>query len=194
MLCRGGVAVVRSSRTGGGVVERNIEIDDDALGFIAADELNPPKARVLLQLGLMVTSDEEFAETALLPFDGLFAKDEKVVLKRDKVVSINEEGEEGGELKLVSGETLRYRGESWYTRRPYVHPDTKSAAPALVLATGSKWSGPIDLPDSEADLHQVVSKWHEKFKAAEDIVIVGGGAVGVRRRPASGRPWRRSPA
>lgn len=50
---------------------------------------------------------------------------------------------------------------------------------ALVLATGSKWSGPIDLPDSEADLRQFVSQWHEKFKAAEDIVIVGGGAVGV---------------
>jgi L-asparaginase len=52
---RAGVAVVRSSRTGGGVVERNIEIDDDALGFIAAEELNPQKARVLLQLGLTRT-------------------------------------------------------------------------------------------------------------------------------------------
>ena len=52
-----GVAIVRSSRTGGGVVERNIEIDDDALGFIAADELNPQKARVLLQLGLTRTTD-----------------------------------------------------------------------------------------------------------------------------------------
>ncbi|MFI5358405.1 MAG: asparaginase domain-containing protein, partial [Opitutales bacterium] len=49
---RAGVAVVRSSRTGGGVVERNIEIDDDQLGFLVAEELNPPKARVLLMLGL----------------------------------------------------------------------------------------------------------------------------------------------
>ena len=54
---RAGVAIVRSTRTGGGVVERNIEIDDDTLGFIAADELNPPKARVLLQLGLTRTRD-----------------------------------------------------------------------------------------------------------------------------------------
>lgn len=51
------VAVVRSSRTGGGVVERNIEIDDDRLGLIAADELNPQKARVLLMLGLTRTND-----------------------------------------------------------------------------------------------------------------------------------------
>jgi L-asparaginase len=54
---RAGVAVVRSSRAGGGVVERNIEVDDDALGFIAADELNPQKARVLLMLGLTRTRD-----------------------------------------------------------------------------------------------------------------------------------------
>lgn len=54
---RAGVVVVRSSRTGGGVVERNIEIDDDKLGFIAADELNPQKARVLLMLGLTRTND-----------------------------------------------------------------------------------------------------------------------------------------
>jgi L-asparaginase len=52
-----GVAIVRASRTGGGVVERNIEIDDDRLGFIAADELNPQKARVLLMLGLTRASD-----------------------------------------------------------------------------------------------------------------------------------------
>ncbi len=52
-----GVAVVRSSRTGGGVVERNIEIDDDQLGLIVADELNPQKARVLLMLGLARTRD-----------------------------------------------------------------------------------------------------------------------------------------
>jgi L-asparaginase len=52
-----GVVIVRASRTGGGVVERNIEIDDDRLGFIAADELNPQKARVLLMLGLTRTRD-----------------------------------------------------------------------------------------------------------------------------------------
>jgi L-asparaginase len=52
-----GVAIVRSSRTGGGVVERNIEVNDDRLGFVVADELNPQKARILLMLGLTRTSD-----------------------------------------------------------------------------------------------------------------------------------------
>ena len=52
-----GVAVVRATRTGSGLVVRNVEVDDDKLGFIASMELSPQKARVLLMLGLMKTSD-----------------------------------------------------------------------------------------------------------------------------------------
>jgi L-asparaginase len=52
-----GVAVVRSSRVGSGVVDRNVEVDDDKLGFIAGMELNAQKARILLMLGLMKTND-----------------------------------------------------------------------------------------------------------------------------------------
>jgi L-asparaginase len=52
-----GVAVVRCSRTGAGVVDRNVEVNDDKLGFIAGMELNPQKARILLMLALTKTSD-----------------------------------------------------------------------------------------------------------------------------------------
>ena len=52
---REGVAVVRSSRVGTGVVTR--EAEDDAKGFVAADNLTPQKARVLLMLALSKTSD-----------------------------------------------------------------------------------------------------------------------------------------
>jgi len=52
-----GIAVVRSSRVGSGLVVRNVEVNDDKLGLIAGMELNPQKARVLLMLGLMKTSD-----------------------------------------------------------------------------------------------------------------------------------------
>jgi len=48
-----GVFIVRSSRVPTGTVARNVEVDDDALGFIAADELNPAKARILLMLALL---------------------------------------------------------------------------------------------------------------------------------------------
>ena len=52
-----GVVVVRSSRIDSGTVARNVELDDDKLGFVAAMELNPQKARVLLQQALTKTKD-----------------------------------------------------------------------------------------------------------------------------------------
>ena len=48
-----GVVVVRSSRVATGAVGRNVELDDDKLGFVASDELNPQKARILLGLALL---------------------------------------------------------------------------------------------------------------------------------------------
>ena len=48
-----GVVVVRSSRVATGNVGRNVEVKDDELGFVASDELNPQKARILLTLALL---------------------------------------------------------------------------------------------------------------------------------------------
>jgi len=48
-----GVVVVRSSRVVTGIVGRNVEVNDDELGFVASDELNPQKARILLALALL---------------------------------------------------------------------------------------------------------------------------------------------
>ena len=48
-----GVVIVRSSRVPTGKVGRNVEIDDDRMGFVASDELNPAKARILLMLALL---------------------------------------------------------------------------------------------------------------------------------------------
>ncbi len=48
-----GVIIVRSSRVPTGKVGRNVEINDDRMGFIASDELNPAKARILLMLALL---------------------------------------------------------------------------------------------------------------------------------------------
>jgi L-asparaginase len=48
-----GIVCVRSSRVVTGRVGRNVEVDDDKLGLIASEELNPQKARVLLRLALL---------------------------------------------------------------------------------------------------------------------------------------------
>src|SRR3954454_21971544 len=51
-----GVFVVRSSRVATGMVDRNVEVNDDELGFVASDELNPQKSRILLSLALLDNS------------------------------------------------------------------------------------------------------------------------------------------
>ena len=48
-----GVVVVRSSRVPTGSVGRNVEVKDDEYGFVASDELNPQKSRILLSLALL---------------------------------------------------------------------------------------------------------------------------------------------
>jgi L-asparaginase len=52
-----GVVVCRATRTGSGLVVRNVEVDDDKMGFITSMELSPQKARILLMLGLTKTAD-----------------------------------------------------------------------------------------------------------------------------------------
>ena len=49
-LAEARVPVVRSSRVDQGSVDRNLEVDDDALRFVAARGLGPAKARILLQM------------------------------------------------------------------------------------------------------------------------------------------------
>jgi L-asparaginase len=48
-----GIVCVRSTRVATGTVGRNVEVDDDKLGLIASDDLNPQKSRVLLRLALL---------------------------------------------------------------------------------------------------------------------------------------------
>ena len=48
-----GIVCVRSTRVATGNVGRNVEVNDDKLGLVASDELNPQKARVLLRLALL---------------------------------------------------------------------------------------------------------------------------------------------
>ena len=52
-----GVVCVRSTRVATGLVGRNVELDDDKLGFVASMGLNPQKSRVLLRLALLKTKD-----------------------------------------------------------------------------------------------------------------------------------------
>ena len=52
-----GILVVRSSRVPTGPTTLDAEVDDAQYQFVASQELNPQKARVLLMLALTKTND-----------------------------------------------------------------------------------------------------------------------------------------
>ena len=52
-----GVVVVRATRVPSGSVGRNVEVEDDEVGTVVSGELSPAKARVLLKLALLKTTD-----------------------------------------------------------------------------------------------------------------------------------------
>jgi L-asparaginase len=65
---RAEVIVVRSTRVVSGEVSRNVELDDDALGLVAADQLNPQKSRILLQLCLAKGMNREAVQEAFYQY------------------------------------------------------------------------------------------------------------------------------
>lgn len=56
---KNGVVVARTSRVGSGRTNLGGEVDDEKYGFIATDNLNAQKARILLMLGLTKTQDKK---------------------------------------------------------------------------------------------------------------------------------------
>ena len=50
---------------------------------------------------------------------------------------------------------------------------------ALVLGTGSSWTGTTDFPDADEDVREHIRSWRAAFSKASNVVIVGGGAVGI---------------
>ncbi|MEO0057621.1 MAG: hypothetical protein RIT17_1078 [Pseudomonadota bacterium] len=63
-----GVPVVRSARVDEGLVDRNVEVDDDTLGLVAARALGPAKARVLLMV--LIANGVTDAASVQAAFDG----------------------------------------------------------------------------------------------------------------------------
>lgn len=58
-----GVVVVRSTRVATGEVGRNVEVNDDELGLVASDNLNPQKSRILLAMCLLKKRDLKEIQT-----------------------------------------------------------------------------------------------------------------------------------
>lgn len=107
-------------------------------------------------LRMAVTAEDKLEDQAFIPYDKLPG----CTLVLGKVASIEETAPgKGGVLVLESKERIDYA--------------------ALVLGTGSVWSGTTDFPDSDEAVREYIQSWRSRFSKANNIVIVGGGAVGI---------------
>ncbi|KAH0578275.1 Apoptosis-inducing factor 2 [Termitomyces sp. J132] len=106
-----------------------------------------------------VTPEGGFAAQVLVPFDRLLINGNGTIITAE-VTAFSEHREgEGGTVMLSNGESVRWD--------------------ALVLATGSIWEGPLDVPKSRKEALAWFGDWQDRFEEARDILLVGGGSVAV---------------
>ncbi|KDQ14039.1 hypothetical protein BOTBODRAFT_110675 [Botryobasidium botryosum FD-172 SS1] len=105
-------------------------------------------------LRVNVTSDGHLEDRAWVPLDKIFAPGKVGKVKIGTVTKVVD-----GAVELESGETVPYD--------------------FLVLATGSKWEGFLDYPIDRSEAVKLVNSWRQKFANAGEVVIVGGGSVGI---------------
>jgi apoptosis-inducing factor 2 len=100
------------------------------------------------------------------PLDTVFMSYDKVFdnfpgrLSIGKATSVEADpGGRGGKVILDTGDEVLYD--------------------VVVVATGSSWEGLVDFPNDERLYREFIEEWRNKFENANDVVIVGGGAVGI---------------
>ncbi|KAG6847570.1 hypothetical protein H0H93_007320 [Arthromyces matolae] len=121
--------------------------------------INPLPYRIWLiaTLRLAVTQDEALKNDIFLPYDKVFVNGNGKFVQ-GKVASFTH-SKEGGIVTLESGEKIDYH--------------------ILLLSQGATWNGPPAFPSTEDGVKDHLNNFHSKVSKAQDIVLVGGGAVGM---------------
>ena len=130
-------------------------------------------------------------ERAFVPYDKLFHKGNGSV-RRGKVASVHSysrpacastqgDDPDGGRVDTSGGdsptESEKRTEEDEYSGYVVLEDGEEVPYDALVLATGSRHSGPIDFPDDSAQCLAHLERWRAAFKKATSIILVGGGGV-----------------
>lgn len=106
---------------------------------------------------MSVAADGKLEERAHMPYEQNFVNGNGKYLP-GKVVSV-QKTDEGGQVTLEDGKTVDWS--------------------VLILATGCTWDGPLAIPNSKVECVEWLRQWREKIEKAQDILLVGGGAVAI---------------
>ncbi|KAJ7154055.1 FAD/NAD(P)-binding domain-containing protein [Mycena filopes] len=153
------VVIVGAGVGGGATIARTLS---SKLPSAKITLINPRPYSVFLPTlpRMVVSAGNNLLETALIPLDQIFVGNENGSVLVSMVKTINAtKNNKGGEVVLEDGATIAYD--------------------VLVLATGSSWEGPLDLPDNYEVVPGFITECRAQFKKAENIILVGGGAVGI---------------
>ncbi|EKM48752.1 uncharacterized protein PHACADRAFT_179428 [Phanerochaete carnosa HHB-10118-sp] len=149
------VVIVGGGAAGVEVVQQLAKQLDHAQYNLILLNARPYFVHVIAGLRMAVSEAERLEDQVLIPYDRLPA-----TFVQGTLVEIEETAPgKGGVLVLANGDRLEYA--------------------ALILATGSKWPGLIDYGDSNEEVHENIRIWRERFAQAKNVVIAGGGAVGI---------------
>ncbi|KAF8510928.1 hypothetical protein BU17DRAFT_55017 [Hysterangium stoloniferum] len=141
-----------------------------ALARALSQQLNPEQHALTLissrefffhypaALRMLASPKGELEKRIIIPYDKLFHNDNGSFI-RAEVTSIVPSKNGGG----------------------HVTTDIHGNIPfdVLVLASGSIWEGGIDLPSHKDQALKFINTWQQKIKAAKNIALIGGGAVGI---------------
>ncbi|KAF8882154.1 hypothetical protein CPB84DRAFT_1734913 [Gymnopilus junonius] len=86
-----------------------------------------------------------------------------------------------GELKIGTVTSIEENKDPAYTRGGFVVLEGGETIgyDVVIIATGSTWVGHLAFPNDEIGFKQHVHDWRTKINDAQNIVIAGGGAVGI---------------
>lgn len=151
--------VIVGGGAGGASVARTLSAKLDATKYNIT-LINPRPFFVPLPVmpRLVVSAVDNLEEKAFPSLDNVFHNGNGTFVS-GKVASIEKKTEKGGSVVLDDGQRIPFE--------------------VLVLATGSTWTGPIALPDGEAQVKEFIRNRRDEFEKAQSIVIAGGGAVGL---------------
>nr|GAT61059.1 FAD/NAD(P)-binding domain-containing protein [Mycena chlorophos] len=106
---------------------------------------------------MTVSANNDLLETAMIPYDKLFSGPNGTFVQGVVHEIKPAKSKKGGVVVLEDGKEIQYD--------------------ILVLAPGSHWDGPLDVPDEDAETF--VKEQRAKFSKASKIVLVGGGSVSI---------------
>ena len=107
---------------------------------------------------MAVSTVDNLEKEAIKPYDRVFANGDGEYV-HGSVVAIEKEGYTGGHVVLQNGTRIQYH--------------------VLILATGSIWEGPSNIPDDPEEIQRFLNQYRTTIKNAKNIVVAGGGSVGI---------------